>query len=80
MDNIRLVVKDDHSILVKADSRRFGKDAIMYEDISFMNCFDYIRRATGKNHFQIKHYSVVEPFTDSTGRTMAKFMWIEFPS
>lgn len=80
MENIRISVTDNHTIVVKADTKRFGKDAIMYEGINFMECFDYVRRATGKNNFQIKHFSFAEPFTDHTGRTMAKSMWIEFPS
>lgn len=78
MENIRIVATENGTILVKADTVRFGKDAIMYEDHKFMNCFDYIRRSTEKDRFQIKHFSVVEPFTDTDGRTMAKYMWIEF--
>lgn len=80
MENIRIAVTSNNTIIVKADSERFGKDAIMYEDTKFMRCFDYIRRATGKNHFQIKHFAGVEPFTDTDGRTMGRSMWIEFPS
>ena len=63
---------------VRADTKRFGKDAILYEDRTFMRCFDYIRRASGKNHFQVQHLALAEPFTDTDGRTMAKSMWIEF--
>lgn len=80
MKNIRIVVTDDNSIIVKADSDRYGKDAIMYQDINFMNCFDYVRRATGHNHFQIQHYSVTDLYTDCTGKTMARYMWIRLPS
>ena len=80
MENIRIVVTDNNTITVRADSTRFGKDAVMYEDRSFMNCFNYIRKATGKNHFQIKHLAFVEAFTDAEGRTMGSRMWIEFPS
>lgn len=77
MKNIHIAVTDNNTILVKADTERFGKNAIMFEGRTFMECFDYIRRETGKNHFQIKHLSIVEPFTDTDGRTMAKNMWIE---
>lgn len=80
MENIRVAVTSNNTIIVKADSKRFGKDAIMYEDHTFMNCFDYIRKATGKDHFQIKHLAFVKPFTDTDGRTMGRSMWIEFPS
>ena len=78
MENISIVVTDNNTITVRADSKRYGKNAVMYEDHKFMRCFDYIRRATGKNHFQIKHWSCVEPFTDTDGRTMARYMWIVF--
>lgn len=78
MKNVSIVVTSNNTITVVADTKRYGKQAIMYEDHKFMRCFDYIRRATGKNHFQIKHYSCSEPFTDTDGRTMSRFMWIEF--
>ena len=77
MKNFRLIAGDG-SIVVKTDSERYGKDAIVYQDITFMRCFDYIRRVTGKNHFQIKHWSFAKPYTDFEGRTMGDFMWIHF--
>ena len=77
MKNFRLIASNG-SIVVKADSKRYGKDAIVYQDISFMRCFDYIRRVTGENHFKIRHFSFVEPYTDFEGRTMGNMMWIEF--
>ena len=77
MENFR-VYASDGSIVVKADSKRYGKDAIVYQDISFMRCFGYIRRVTGENHFQIKHFSFVKPYTDFEGRTMGNEMWIVF--
>ena len=79
MKNFRLIASDG-SIVVKADSDRYGKDAVVYQDTTFMRCFDYIRRVTGQNHFQIKHWSVVEPYTDFDGRTMGSYMWISFPA
>ena len=42
------------SIVVRADSDRFGKNAIMYQDISFRLCCEYIARVTGKNNFKLK--------------------------
>lgn len=80
MENIRIAVTSNKTIIVKADSERFGKDAIMFESTKFMECFDYIRRATGKDHFQIKHLATVRPFTDTDGRTMGESMWVEFKS
>ena len=43
-----------YSIVVRADSDRFGKNAIMYQDITFMACCKYIARATGRNDFKLK--------------------------
>lgn len=70
MKNIRIVALDDHSIVVKADSERFGKDAIMYQDTTFMRCCDYIRRVTRTDHFRLQSLSCVPSFTDRDGRTM----------
>lgn len=69
MENIRIVVKDS-SIVVIADTKRFGKDAIMFEGHSFMECCDYIRRRTNNNHFKLKALTCFRSFTDSEGLTM----------
>ena len=53
MKHIRIVVTDSNTIVVKADTKRFGRDAIMYEGSTFMQCCDYIRRATGQEHFTL---------------------------
>ena len=79
MQNFHLTAHDG-SIVVRADSDRFGKNAVVFQDISFMNCFDYIRRATGKDHFQIRFLSTSAPYTDFDGRTLGSHMWIEFPA
>ena len=79
MKNFHITARD-RSIIVRADSDRYGKNAIVYQDISFMNCFNYIQRVTGKKHFQIKFLSASAPYTDVDGRTMGSHMWIEFPA
>ena len=77
MENIRVRVTDNDSIVVVADTERFGRDAIMYEERKFMRCFDYIRRVTGKNHFKISGMpDLVGVFTDTDGRTMPREMWL----
>lgn len=77
MENIRVRVTDNDTIVVVADSKRFGKDAIMFEERTFMRCFDYIRRKTGKNHFKISGIpGFVGLFRDAEGRMMAKELWI----
>lgn len=78
MKNIRIVVSHpDHensSILVKADSERFGIDAIMFEGISFDECLDYVRRETGRNHFQLQAFSMMATYTDYKGKTLPWIM------
>lgn len=77
MKNIRIVVLDDRSIAVKADTDRFGKDAILYQDTTFMRCCDYIRRATQSNHFQLQSLACIPMFTDAEGRTMPTILNVE---
>ena len=77
MENIRVRVTDNDTIVVVADTERFGKDAIMFEERTFMRCFDYIRRKTGKNHFKISGIpGFVGLFRDAEGRMMARELWI----
>ena len=78
MKNIRIVVTDSKTIVVKADTKRYGRDAIMYEGSTFMQCCDYIRRTLRTNHFQLKGYSCERMFTDAEGRTMPWIMSVEF--
>lgn len=78
MKNIRIVVTDNRTIVVKADTERHGKNAILFEGRKFMECCDYIRRTAGKNHFQLKAWSVVEQFTDTDGLTLPSIMSVVF--
>lgn len=77
MKNIRIVVTDNRTVVVKADTARFGKDAIMYEGYTFMQCCDYIRRVCKSNHFKLSSYSCVRTFTDADGRTMPVIMSVD---
>ena len=54
MKNIVIKALDTGSIVVLADTDRYGKNAIMYQDITFMACCKYIARATGKTDFKLK--------------------------
>lgn len=79
MKNIRIRVTDNGTIVVVADSKRFGENAIMYEDRTFLRCCDYIRKAIQQNHFQISGVPwMVGTFTDADGRTMPREMWVHF--
>ena len=77
MENIQIVVKND-SIVVIADTKRFGKGAIMFEGHSFMECCDYIRRRTNNNHFKLKALTCFQTFTDSEGLTMPDHLDVVF--
>lgn len=80
MQNVVVEVLDNNTIVVKADTERFGKNAIMFQGWTFMMCFDYIRRATRKNHFKIDGMPFVHGvYTDSEGRTMCRKLFIRFP-
>ena len=74
MKNIRIVVTENGTIVVKADTKRFGKDAIMYEGHTFMECCDYIRKSCKTDRFRLESYPMVERFTDTDGRTMPWIM------
>lgn len=70
MKNIQIVVTDNFTIVVFADTRRFGKHKIMFEGRTFMECCDYIREHTGNNHFKLNGISTMRTFTDPDGCTM----------
>ena len=74
MKNIRIVVLDDRTIVVKADTERFGKDAIMYQDTTFLRCCDYIRRITQTDHFCLQSLACIPSHTDPDGQTMPRIL------
>lgn len=75
MTNIRVVVKDVNYIVVLADSERFGKDEVMYEGNHFRECFDYIKRETGKEKLRITG-TLASLFQDRKGETFPSYMRI----
>ena len=77
MKHIRIVVTDSNTIVVKADTKRFGRDAIMYEGSTFMQCCDYIRRTTGREHFTLSSSPLAELYTDPDGRVLPWLMDVE---
>lgn len=79
MKNIRIEATKNKTIIVRADSDRFGKDAILYEDNKFIQCCDYIRRATGNNHFKLDGVPEIHGvFTDAEGKTLPKKLFVRF--
>ena len=77
MKNMRIIVTDNRTIVVKADTKRYGKDAIMFEGYTFMQCCDYIRRVCNTDNFKLNSYSCVQKYTDPSGKTMPWIMSVE---
>lgn len=75
MENIRVIARDDKHIEVIADSKRFGKDEIMFQAGSFRECFDYIKRETGREKLWLTGIfaSCIE---DWTGEIQPSFLFV----
>lgn len=78
MKNIQIVVTDNHTIVVIADTKRFGDHSIMFEGLTFMEACHYIRRTTGKNNFHLDSLSLCETFKDPDGRRMPIIQSVRF--
>ena len=78
MKNIQISVTENNTIIVTADTERFGKSAVMFEGHSFMECCDYIRKRTNNNHFKLKALSCISTFTDTEGLTMPRSLTVVF--
>ena len=68
MTNFRIEALRDDYVIVKADSKRFGKQEIMFEGNTFTQCFDYIKNETGKDTLQLRSYFIYEPIRDREGK------------
>lgn len=77
--NVRVVaIRDKASyIVVKADTKRFGNDAVMFEGNTFEQCFDYIRRTFRTDYFKLSSYAVVPNYTDREGNTLPWILNVE---
>lgn len=62
-------------MVVKADSERFGSQEIVFEGNTFNQCFDFIRRETGKEKLDWTSMLIFEPITDREGRCFPWQMW-----
>ena len=74
MKNIRIEVKRENYIVVIADTARFGADEVMYEGNTFDQCFDYIKRETGRDKLNVSGYMVDGIYTDWQGRSFPCYM------
>ena len=73
MNNFKIEAERPDYMIVRADSKRFGKQEIVFEGNTFNQCFDYIKRETGKERLNLQSLFLYEPITDREGRT---FPWI----
>lgn len=81
MKNVTVNVTDTGTIVVRADTERFGKNEILFEGSTFMQAFDYIRQKSGNNHFKLQGMPVLYGwFTDKEGRTMPAKLEVKFTS
>lgn len=44
MKDVRIVATDNRTYLVRATTRRFGEDAVLFESWKWSDCLDYLRR------------------------------------
>lgn len=73
MKNIRIIAHDSMHIEVIADSKRFGENTIMFQSGSFRECFDYIKRETGKDNLKLSG-CLVSLLRDWTGKEYPSYM------
>lgn len=59
LKNVVIEAVDNCNLVVRADSERFGKNAIMYQDISLRLCCEYIARVTGRKDFKVKARAII---------------------
>ncbi len=79
MENIKIEVIRDNYIVVKATTKRFGKNEIMFEGNTFNQCFKYIKRELGMketDELHLNSYLIYEDYTDREGRTFPVEMWV----
>ena len=74
MKNIRIIAHDYMHIEVIADTKRFGEDAIMFQSGSFRDCFDYIKRETGKDKLHFRGSCLASLLRDWTGAEYPAYM------
>ena len=77
MKNIKIVVKRNNYIVVIADTFRFGKNEVMFEGNTFNQCFDYVKRETGKKKLWLTSSFLFEAYTDREGQSFPWFMEVK---
>ena len=74
MRNITIEVLHENYIVVRADTARFGDGEVMCECNTFDQCFDYIKRETGRDKLYLSGCMMDGLYADRQGRTFPAFM------
>lgn len=74
MQNIEIEVMRENYIVVRADTERFGANEVMFEGNTFDQCFDYIKRETGRDVLQLSGYLIDGCYADRAGRCFPTWM------
>lgn len=74
MKNIRIEMKSKNHIVVIADTKRLGKNEVMFEGDTFNQCFDYVKRETGRESLRLEGAIADGCVADREGRTFPAFM------
>lgn len=79
MTNITIHAEENHAtggayIQVKADTKRFGTQEVMFEGNTFDQCFDYIKRELGIDRVRLSSCFIFEAVTDREGRSFPCYM------
>ena len=74
MTNIEIEVMRENYIVVRADSPRFGRGEILFEGNTFDQCFDYVKRETGREKLSLSSRLAYGVYIDWQGRAFPPFM------
>ena len=68
MKNIVITTVRENYIVVAADTERFGVGEILFEGNCFRECFDWVKRQTGKTSLSLRGW-MSSLYTDRNGET-----------
>ena len=80
MKDVRIVATDNRTYLVRATTRRFGEDAVLFESWKWGDCLDYLRRFgieyTGKRPAFPRHIANGTTITRHPDRWNPAKVWL----
>lgn len=74
MKNIQIAVTDKGTIMVRADTKEKGRNAVVFEGRTYRQCLDYIRKKCRRNKLRLVGGSCMRMHTDAIGETMPWIM------